>query len=101
MGPRGEEGPLHERVVPFFSQTTFRSKGCINRELTGVMCVRDAQAWVWRQAAGGRGWRGEAAGGGLGEGRLDGAAGLRWYARAGGGGGAPRTLASFRRPPAL
>ena len=37
---------------------------------------------------GGEGVGGEAAGGGLGEGRLDGAAGLRWYARAGGGAGA-------------
>ncbi len=36
---------------------------------------------------GGEGVGGEAAGGGLGEGRLDGAAGLRWYARAGGGRG--------------
>ena len=59
------------------------------------MCVREAQAWVWRQAAGGRGWRGEAAGGGLGEGRLDGAAGLRWYARGRAGGRAAHARKLF------
>ena len=48
---------------------------------------------------GGEGVGGEAAGGGLGEGRLDGAAGLRWDAR--GGGRAPRTRARLGRLPAL